>query len=214
MVVTYQKIAIVAGVISLGSGCIAANPAQATSLDWGISFFDNAGTTVGTGTFSYDPDITTFVQTSPDLPDSTLPAQGFNVNTALESFAATILGQPWHLPSAGITWLDASEGLRQQRFYRSPLPFIADYWFFGDLYRGTRQLTLDGQKSPADQWSGSWSQSIVEVGSSNDVSGSGSWIAALQPQAEGVPEPTTVLGSVVFGLGCLLRKKLTVGKKA
>ncbi|GEM_PF-997567 len=211
MGIKYQKMAIVMGAISLSLSVVKANSAQASEVAWGISFFNAAGTQVGSGEFSYDPGTTTFVQTSPDIP-SPLPPSGFNVHTALKSFAATILGNQWSLPSAGVgvTWLDPSSGLEQQRFGKSPQPFLADSWFFGDAFAGTKQLLLDGQAAESGGWGGSWIQSIAS-GSSNE---SGSWVAALQPQSEGVPEPTTVLGAVTFGAGCLLRKKMASKKMA
>ena len=87
----YQKTAAIAFSAIVGVGTIT-TPTQAATLTWGLNFFDNAGTSVGDGEFSYDDEALTFVQTIPIA-----APVGFEVNNALTNFSATVLGKSWSL---------------------------------------------------------------------------------------------------------------------
>lgn len=195
----YQKTAAIAFSAIVSAGTITA-PAQAATLTWGLSFFDNAGTPVGNGEFSYDDQALTFVQTIP----ISAPV-GFEVNNALTSFSATVLGKEWSLSDRpGVTWWQPTQpkNLGQQRISRSGI-FIADTWFFGDGMLGTRQFLLQGDSQNSASWGGSWVQSIAALTPSFS---SGSWSASSSSAA--VPEPSTVLGATLVGVGVWLRKTM------
>jgi len=195
----YQKIAAIAFSVIVGAGTITA-PAQAVTLTWGLSFFDNAGEPAGNGEFSYDDEALTFVQTIPIA-----APVGFEVNNALTSFSATVLGKDWSLSDRpGVTWWQPADpkNLGQQRISRSGI-FIADTWFFGDGASGTRQFLLQGDNQNSASWGGSWVQSIAGLTPSF---GSGSWTAS--PSSAAVPEPSTILGATLVGVGVWLRKAM------
>ncbi len=195
----YQKTCAIAFSAVVGIGAIAA-PTQAATLTWGLTFFDNAGTPVGTGEFSYDDEVLTFVQTIPIA-----APVGFEVNNALTNFSATVLGKEWRLGDRpGVTWWQpaSSKKLGQQVISRYGIA-IADTWFFGDVAFGTRQFSLQGGTQNPTGWGGSWVQSIAELVPSV---GSGSWSAS--PSSAAVPEPSTVLGVTLIGVGVWLRKRI------
>jgi hypothetical protein len=178
-------------------------PAQAATLTWGLSFFDNAGNAAGIGEFSYDDEALTFVQKIP----VGVPA-GFEVSNALTNFSATVLGKSWSLGDRpGVTWWQptGSNNLGQQVISRYGIA-IADTWFFGDVGTGRRQFLLQSNKQDSSGWSGSWIQSIVGGVPSF---GSGSWSAS--PSAAAVPEPSTILGVTLVGVGVWLRKRIKNG---
>ncbi|MEX0269522.1 PEP-CTERM sorting domain-containing protein [Leptolyngbyaceae cyanobacterium UHCC 1019] len=194
----YQKTAAIAFSAVVGIGTITA-PTQAATLTWGLSFFDTAGNPVGTGEFSYDDEALTFVQTLP----ISAPV-GFEVRNALTNFSATVLGKSWSLGDRpGVTWWQPtdSKNLGQQVISRYGI-FIADTWFFGDVGSGIRQFSLQGNQQNSAGWGGSWVQSVVGLTPSF---GSGSWSAS--PSSAAVPEPSTVLGLTLVGVGVWFRKK-------
>ncbi|PZV18389.1 MAG: hypothetical protein DCF22_02070 [Leptolyngbya sp.] len=198
----YQKTAAIAFSVVVGVNTIAA-PAQAAILTWSLNFFDNAGSPAGKGEFSYDDESLTFVQTIP----ISAPV-GFEVRNALTNFSAAVLGENWSLGDRpGVTWWQPtdSNNLGQQRISRYGI-FIADTWFFGDVGSGTRQFLLQGDNQNSASWGGSWLQSIVGVVPSF---GSGSWTAS--PSSAAVPEPSTVLGATLVGVGVWLRKRIKNG---
>ncbi len=195
----YQKTAAIAFSAIVGVGTITA-PTQATTLTWGLNFFDDAGKPVGSGEFSYDDEVLTFVPTIPPLP----APGGFEVNNALTRFSATVLGAEWNLSDRPrITWWQptSTKSLGQKVVTRYGMA-IADTWFFGDDL-GLRQFLLQGGKQDSGDWGGSWHQAIP--GFMPSLS-SGSWSAF--PSSAAVPEPSTILGVTLIGVGVWLRKRL------
>jgi hypothetical protein len=195
----YQKTAAIALSAVVGAGTITTS-AQAATLTWGLTFFDHAGQPVGNGEFSYDDEVSTFVQTIPIA-----APVGFEVNTALTRFSATVLGTGWNLGDRpGVTWWQPTEtkNLGQQVIGRYGIA-IADTWFFGDGAFGTRQFSLQSNPQNPAGWSGSWVQSIAGLVPSF---GSGSWSAT--PSSAAVPEPSTVLGVTLIAVGVWLRKRM------
>ncbi|MBM0743015.1 hypothetical protein JOY44_15605 [Phormidium sp. CLA17] len=195
----YQKTAAIAFSVVVGVGT-SATPAQAAILTWGLSFFDNAGKPIGNGEFSYDDQALTFVQTIPIAAPF-----GFEVDNALTSFSATVLGKEWSLSDRpGVTWWQPTDpkNLGQQVIGRSGIA-IVDTWFFGDAAFGTRQFSLRGGEQNSAGWGGSWVQSITGLAPSF---GSGSWSAS--PSSVAAPEPSTVLGATLVGVGVWLRKTI------
>jgi hypothetical protein len=205
----FQKCAVAAVGAGFSLIAIAAKPVQAATMVWGLKFFQ-AGTQVGSGEFSYNPDKTTFIQTS--MLGSSLPPSGFYVRTALDSFSADILGEQWR-PAIFLTWwADGSRPPGQQVFARGTVrPGINQgVWFFGDPFLGTRQLLLDNMQPISDDvWTGNWLGLVARPSVPGGVPmyGFGVWTATRQnPQP--VPEPTFPLGLLVFGvLGAALKHK-------
>jgi hypothetical protein len=197
----YQRTAAIAVSAAVSVGTLS-SPVQAATLTWGLTFLDSAGKSVGSGKFSYDDEISTFVQTNPKF----YPI-GFEVKNALTSFSATVLGKEWKLSDRpGVTWWKPadSQSLGQQVISRYGIA-IADTWFFGDAAFGTRQFSLQGGKQASGGWGGSWVQLIAGAIPSG---GSGSWSAAPSDTSAAVPEPSTLLGASLVGLGVWLRKKI------
>ena len=56
-----HKFVLVATSVALSSTVMEAKQVQAATISWDLDFFDNAGTQVGNGQFSYNTDTTTFV---------------------------------------------------------------------------------------------------------------------------------------------------------
>ena len=194
----YQKTAAIAFSAVVSAGTITA-PAQAATLTWGLTFFDNAGTPVGSGEFSYDDQALTFVQTIPISAPT-----GFEVNNALTKFSATVLGKEWSLSDRpGVTWWQPTEptSLGQQEISRYGI-FITNNWFFGGQSTVRQFLLYNSQPNPAG-WGGDWTQAIPGFIPSF---GSGSWTAS--PSSAAVPEPSTVLGATLVGVGVWLRKTM------
>lgn len=193
----YQKITAIAFSAVVGIGTITA-PAQAATLTWNLNFFDDAGNPAGKGEFSYDDESLTFVQTIPIA-----APVGFEVNNALTSFSATVLGKEWSLSDRpGVTWWQPTgpTSLKQQEISRYGI-FINNNWFFGGASTIRQFLLYDSRPSSAG-WDGSWVQAIPDFIPSF---GSGSWTAS--PSSAAVPEPSTVLGTTLIGVGVWLRKR-------
>ncbi|MCY7392132.1 MAG: PEP-CTERM sorting domain-containing protein [Leptolyngbyaceae cyanobacterium CAN_BIN12] len=83
---------------------------------------------------------------------------------------------------------------------------IADTWFFGDPAFGTRRFLLQSDNQNSASWGGSWVQSIAGLTPSFS---SGSWSASSSSAA--VPEPSTVLGVTLVGVGVWLRQRMKRG---
>ncbi|MEB3277870.1 MAG: PEP-CTERM sorting domain-containing protein [Lyngbya sp.] len=198
--------------ISLACVCsaIAIQPVQAANIkEWKIDFFNDAGEFAGEGSFSYDLDTETFVETF--FYEDSEP-EGFYVQAALESFSAEILGETWSLgdqPGNVTWWADSTGQQGQQVFHRSPEPFInSGYWFFGDQFFGTEQFVISSMEMISETvWEGSWFQFVLDSTGPGPGT-SGTWTATLETLATPVPEPTTLLGLIaVFGFGVLFPQK-------
>ncbi len=207
-----RKFALVATGVALSFTVMEAKPVQAATIAWDLEFFDDAGAQVGSGQFSYNTDTNTFVQTIP-----TSSPQGFTVQNALESFSANIQAQNWGFEEPGITWwAQSSRPPGQQRNSRYGISIVDNSWFFGDGFLGTRQLLLDNMESVSAQvWRGNWSQEVLQPGGGPPAQGEGAW-TATQRNAEAVPEPSSILGSLAigtFGAGLALKRKVKVSPR-
>ncbi|MEL7039795.1 MAG: hypothetical protein AAFO04_29970 [Cyanobacteria bacterium J06592_8] len=193
-----KKITLVASSLILNLVTIGVTPAQASLVFWDLDFFENSGTQVGDGEFGYDPTTTTFVQTSVIFPG--FPVEGFEVQTALETFSANVFEDTFELntlPGLVAWWAESDRNPGQQLFDpREPIPTITENrWIF---LPQEQWLFISGMQEISDAlWAGSWS--YIKFTSSTipePIFGSGQWTATLRPQA--VPEPTTTLGLLAF----------------
>lgn len=76
--------------IAFGSATVTVSSASAATLFWDIQLFDETGTQVGEGEFSYDPDTTDTIS----FTNSTNPTgTQVTVNTLLDSYSVDLLGE-------------------------------------------------------------------------------------------------------------------------
>jgi hypothetical protein len=161
-------------------------PIKAANIKhWKLHFFNDLGTQVGSGNFSYDLDTTTFIATDQG-------GDGFFVQTELISFSANVLGITWDFDdrSGQLWWEPSSKTAKGTIFGRSGI-FEGDRWFFGDQFFGEEALVL------SDSSGGEWIQ-ITDFSTFDE----GIWTA------EQVPEPLTIFGTAMaLGFGAMFKRK-------
>lgn len=167
----FQKIAVTAASVLVGVAGMEVKPIQATTAFWDLQFFDDSGTQVGSGEFSYNTDTLTFI------PTSYLADSGFYVSTGLESFSANIDGVEWDDSFSYSKWWTPSDpvGTFGNYYSRDGEPRISASWFSSeDSFQRTRTLVLD------DDISGNrrWSQTVLDD-PQGYIEGSGNWTAIL-----------------------------------
>ena len=187
---TLVKVAFAMAGIALSWTAASAKPVIAASIFWDLDFFDNDGDNVGFGEFSYDPDTTTTFDIFPPLGGSV------TVNTALESFEATILGieqdvslDKWWTPNDPV----ATRGITQFRGGAG----VSDRWFSGDPFFGNGSFVMEG-RSTETTGGGDWSLFFLDNSLDPPFFGAtGTWIATVRPAVspEPIPEPLTILAS-------------------
>jgi len=163
-------------------------PVTAATVFYDTKFFDQTGTQVGFGEFSYDPDDSYVVSYFPPLQ----PPITIAVNNPLSFFRATI---------QGVEIVD-----------NSPHSFFAPT-FSGAFWQNEKPFELGFSASPrigisyftSPGWS--FGNLTLQDGVWSGIGDGGTW-KAIQRNDEAVPEPATVVGSLV-GLAWLARKRLT-----
>lgn len=198
---------------------ISAIPVTAATITFDLDFFDDGGTEVGDGQFSYDDEALTCVELSPvgdcfrePLEDPNDFNDVFFVENALTDFSATINGEDWDL--GYITWWGDDES-GQLPGYQAPsrygISIAENSWFFGDGDFGERQLSIDITQSSDIYGEGSWEQNVIPPGGGNPFAGAGTWQAtrvgtapepSVPASSEAIPEPSTVfstLVAIIFG---------------
>lgn len=173
----FQKIAVTAASVLVGVVGMEVKPTQAATAFWDLTFFDDSGTQVGSGEFSYTPDSLLYIPTS-------MTDEGFYVNNVLESFSATIDGVDWGIDYEGaasrIRWWSTSNplgtfGAAAPR--GEPLPSAGTGWFFGDSFQGLRTLNLGSNVNVLDR--GYWQQNLNGSGGEY-IHNEGTWTATLR----------------------------------
>ena len=190
-------------------------PVTAATITFDLDFFDDGGTEVGDGQFSYDDETATCVELSPVGDCFQEPSEDpndfndvFFVENALTNFSATINGEDWDL--GYITWWGDDESGQlpgYQATSRYGIFINENRWFFGDGYFGERQLSIGITQFSDTSGEGSWNQDVVPPGGGNPFAGAGTWEATRvgttpepsipAPSSEAVPEPSTVFGALV-----------------
>lgn len=211
-----------------GLGILAsAIPVSAATITFDLDFFDDSGTQVGDGEFSYDDEASTCFEFSIAGDCSREPLEDpndyndvFFVENALTDFSATINGEDWS-GAYGHWWGDDESGQLpgEQSISRYGIFINDNRWFFGDGDFGERQFVMDFTQSSDTYGEGDWLQEVVSSGGGDPFAGSGTWqatrvgiesepsVPAPSP-SEAVPEPSTIFGALVamvFGYFCKRR---------
>ena len=214
-----------------GLGILAsAIPVSAATITFDLDFFDDSGTEVGDGEFSYDDEALTCIEFSEAGDCSREPSEDpddynyyndvFYVENALTDFSATINGEDWS-EAYGYWWSDDETGQLpgEQSASRYGISINDNSWFFGDGSFGERQLSIDITQSSDTSGEGNWLQNVVPPGGGNPFAGSGTWQATrvgtgLEPSvpapspSEAVPESSTIFAALVaMVFGYLSKRK-------
>jgi hypothetical protein len=200
--------------IGLSILAIDVSPSQAVTLEWSLTFSDNTGAQVGGGGFSYDDAKEVVVRSPMPYSDAYIGDKGallrsdfeppfpglWRVNryaNPLTSFTATLPGRTWSLQDGGaVNWFDPS--------FSSPLGSFgcsrtscstAGQWFLGSPtgFAPGQFAMFNGTQLSDGSYEGSFISAPISGLAGSLISGT--W------RANAVPEPTTVLGAVVFGVG-------------
>lgn len=201
-------------------------PILAATLTYDLTFIDWQGTAIGTGEFSYDPDQVVVVRTpmpyssayvagkdEPIRPDYIPPAPGlWQVTTypnPLTHFVARLPGRDWNFSDLFLAWWNPAATSTLGSFGCSRAGcLVSNQWFAGSSTGLTpgQFAMFGGSPQSEDTYSGSFISAPLPSFPGSFTAGT--WIATSRSHA--VPEPTTVLGAIVFGAGWLLstRRKL------
>lgn len=226
-----------------GLGILAsAIPVSAATITFDLDFFDDSGTEVGDGEFSYDDEASTCFELSVAGDCSREPLEDpddfndvFFVENALTDFSATIDGEDWS-GAYGRWWSDDESGQLpgEQSASRYGISIGENSWFFGDDDFGTRQFVMDSTQSSDTYGEGNWLQEVVPSGGGDPFAGLGTWQATRvgtvsepsvsapsvsepsvsEPSvSEAVPEPSTIFGALVaLVFGYFSRRKFAQTK--
>lgn len=210
-------------------------PVTAATITFDLDFFDDSGTQVGDGQFSYDDEETLscyqitnsfecdlqstdiLIDEFGEIPEPTV------ISNALTDFSANIDGIDWDYGDAYLTWWgDDSTGQQPGQISVSRNGSFAEsnYWFFGDGFTGTEQFAMNFDSSSDTFGEGDWFQSIVPSVSGLPSENSGPWQATRvgtapepsvpAPFSEAVPEPSTVFGALIAMIfGYFSQRKFT-----
>lgn len=206
-------------------------PVSAATITFDLDFFDDSGTEVGNGEFSYDDEETlTCLQITdsfecgiePTEEEIDIYGEPTVISNALTDFSANIDGIDWNYGDAYLTWWsDDSTGQPPGQISVSRNGSFPEdnYWFFGDGFFGIEQFYMDFDRSSDTFGEGNWGQSIVEPVSELPFADSGIWqatrvgtgsessVPAPSP-SEAVPESSTIFGTLVAMIfGYLSRRK-------
>jgi hypothetical protein len=190
-------------------------PAYAATLEWSLTFTSN-GVDIGTGSFSYDDTKEIVIRTSPPFYDSYIGDKGAPLRSEFESpfpefpdfwkieryanpltsFTATLPGRTWTLSDGPQNWFESTLG----SFGCSRTSCnVASQWFFGSSAGfSPGQFVMLGGQAADGSYQGSFISAVLS--STPGTFTSGTW------RANAVPEPTTLLGTVVFGAGYVAAK--------
>lgn len=201
-------------------------PVTAATITFDLDFFDDSGTEIGDGQFSYDDEDTlTCVQITDSFDCFSesffgdLSIQEISdlymspvttISNTLTDFSASINGIDWDDGDANLTWWgdDSTGQLPGQISASHSGSFAGDNsWFFGDGFRGTEQFAMNFDSSSDTSGEGNWLQNVVPSGGGNPFAGAGTWQATRvrtapepsvpAPSSEAVPEPSTVFGVLI-----------------
>ncbi len=206
-----KGLALTASSVALSLGVVGSRSAIAQeAIFWDVEFFDQSGVVVGDGEFSYDPMTTTFVNTTPD--SSSIPPEGFEVQTALETASFNVFGQGF-VPAGNVTWWFESDRDPGQQFVnRGGESDIRDNsWAFldSDPRDVTAILLMNDFELMSDTLGvGDWNSDGFNFTIGQSFSGSGQWSATLRSQT--VPEPTATLSLFAFsvlGVASICKRK-------
>jgi len=208
-------------VISLIS--VTLQPAEAATLTWDLTFFDTTGSLVGTGEFSYDTEQVVVVRSpqpysdayvagkdEPLRPDYIPPIPGlWQVNrypNPLVNFVARLPGRDWSFSDLFLAWWnpDAPGIVNSFGCSRAGCGLFGQ-WFAGSTggFAPGQFVMFGGRSQPDDSVIGSFISSVFPPPPPPSPIG-GSWVAVQRSEA--IPEPTTVLGAIAFGTGCVIAK--------
>ncbi|MGB3402759.1 MAG: hypothetical protein WBA77_08710 [Microcoleaceae cyanobacterium] len=196
-----KGLALTASSVALSVGIVGARSAIAQdAVFWDVEFLDESGVVVGEGEFSYDPTTTTFVNTTPDF--LSIPPEGFEVQTALETASFNVFGQGF-VPAGNLTWWFESDRDPGQQFVnRRGEPDIRDNsWTFlnSDVRDATAILFMDDFEQVSDTLGmGDWTSDGFDFTIGQSLSGSGQWRATNRLQS--VPEPRVTLSLFAFSV--------------
>ena len=191
--------------------------AEAMNLVYDLSFFTN-GVQVGSGQFSYDPDLAVFVRLptpvaaayvagvdDPIRPDFIPPFPGLWTVTrypnAVTSFFADLPTRRWVISE--FSWLDLStDGSVSLGTFvcgRSGCGVVAQWFAGSSLALPPGQFAMFGDRQlSADSFTGRFISAPIPSTPTSFVAGT--WVATA------VPEPTTVAGAILVGVGLLASK--------
>lgn len=207
----FQKLAVTAVGFVLTASIVKPHAADAAIMNWGLTFFDNSGTSVvGTGGFTYDPNITQVVYTIPSPPSPITP---FVIEPTLLSVSLNVLGKNWgNGDSQGTLWWDPSQANSTKGviFFHDGGGGLSNQWGFGNGTTGIPTLYMTGGKLiNGTGWGGSWMQQLSGYQHPID----GLWKATPLISPATVPEPSTTLAISTLGLGNFWLKKLRASIK-
>ncbi len=198
-----NKVLATTTLMSVGGAIFTINPVSAANIGYDLKFFNNLGSQVGSGGFSYNPDTSTCIPDSPV--DDFCEFGGFFVNTELTDFSANISGTEWQLNDRnGQFWWDEDLSTVQGLFAPGGNLSVNPQWLFGDPVFDAIFLDMIA----LEQTGRSWRQQL----SFNNVL-EGTWTAELRdttsPGGHVIPEPLTILGAgVAIGFGAFFKRKL------
>lgn len=216
----------------LGILISAVAPVTAATITFDLEFFEDSGTQVGDGEFSYDDEASTCFELSFAGDCSREPSEDpndfndvFFVENALTDFSATINGEDWS-GAYGHWWSDDESGQLpgEQSASRYGISINDSRWFFGDSFFGEGDMIMDFTQSSDTYGEGNWLQNVVPSGGGEPFAGSGTWqatrvgtesepsVPAPSP-SEAVPEPSTIFSALIaMVLGYFSRRKFAQTK--
>jgi hypothetical protein len=194
-----------------------ARSVEAAVLQWSLTFFNQQGDQVGSGEFSYDTDLVAVVKTpdpysdayiagkdEPLRPDFIPPIPGFwdvtRYPNPLVSFTAELPSQTWQITQT--SWFNnVGPGSLLGSFGCTRTDCrVASQWFAGSIAGfAPGQFVMFGGAGGGDRFTGSFLSAPIPA--PPGVFTSGTWVA------EAVPEPATVVGTLLVSAGYLASRK-------
>ena len=178
--------------LGIGISLSAIAPASAATVNFELTFFDGRNTQVGSGTFSFDDEVTTCVE--PELNDGICypgaleeiddenspfyPNFVIGVENALTDFDATLFDTTYYESNWSLErktwWSDEESGQvpGYQSITRYGISIRDSQWFFGGTFPEDEQL-------------------VMKFESFSDTFGAGSWITSVAPFINGFPSSST-----------------------
>jgi len=202
----------------LSLSAIASRPATAAVLDWSLIFTDSQGVEIGTGGFSYDTDQVVVVRSPGFYADAYVAGSNdplradfipslpglFEVTkkpNPLVSFMANLPDRNWSfadIPRGLAWWNPTATGALENFGCTRTTCGVAGQWFAGSPFgNAPGQFAMFGGTAQPD---GTYIGSFVSAFTSGPGPISGTWTA------QAVPEPTTITGAVVVGIGYFVAK--------